>query len=204
MSAILSALTTFIIHVISALGYGGVFFLMTLHSAAIPVPSEVIMPFSGFLASTGRFNIYAVIITGTLGNLLGASIIYWLAMHGGRELVEKYGKYVLISKHDITMTDKFFARFGTLAVFLGRCIPVVATFIAIPAGIARVKYRWFALSTVLGALVWNSFLGILGFQLGSHWLTLRSTFQKFDFTIVGAIIILIILWVWRHVKNSKI
>ena len=204
MNQMLSLLTTFIIHVISTLGYAGIFFLMTLHSAAIPVPSEVVMPFSGYLASVGRFSLPAVIAMGTLGNLLGASIIYWLAKSGGRELVMKYGKYLLISRHDIDAADKFFARFGSLAVFLGRCLPVVATFIAIPAGIARVKYRWFFLATVLGALVWNAFLSIVGFQLGAHWESLRGSFQKFDALIVAVIVVGAVWWIWRHVKNSRV
>jgi len=201
ISTLLSAITTWIIHVISALGYPGVVLLMTLHSAAIPVPSEIVMPFAGFLASTGRFNLWAVALSGTLGNLFGATIIYWISHKGGRALIAKYEHVLFVSSGDVERVEKFFNKFGPAAIFIGRCIPIVATFISIPAGLARVRYWKFALFTVLGAVIWNIVLAYIGFKLGEHWMSLREKLHGFETLIAGIIIIGIVWWAWRHIRG---
>ena len=203
MTSILSLLTTFIIHTISTLGYPGIILLMAFHSAAIPVPSEIVVPFSGFLVSEGRFNLIGVIISATVGNLLGASVIYYVALHGGRQLLEKYGKWLLISPHDIRMADRFFERFGTPAVIVGRCIPIVATFISIPAALAKVKYWKFLLATCFGALLWNTVLAIVGLQLGQHWLELRDRLRGYEIFVAIIIVLGLIFWIWRHTRHLK-
>ena len=201
LSQILGSITNLIIHIISTLGYPGVFLLMAMHSAAIPVPSEVVMPFSGFLVSQGRFNYFAVVIVGTLGNLAGGSIIYVLAMHGGRKLIEKYEHYVFVSSSDLERVEKFFHKFGSFAIFLGRCLPIVATFISIPAGLARVKYWKFAVFTFFGAIIWNFLLVYIGMKLGQNWTVLRDKLHNFELVILALIIVGAVLWIYRHIKN---
>jgi len=200
---ILSTLANFAITIISTLGYGGIFFLMLLQSAAVPIPSEVTMPFSGFLISEGRFMFVWVVIAGVTGNLIGALITYYLGRYGGRPLIERYGKYVLISERDLEITDRFFKRFGALAVFFGRMLPIVSTFISIPAGIAKVKLSKFIIYTFFGALIWNIFLTTIGFQLGENWESLKGIFQKLDWVIFLIIIAGGVWWVYRHIINSK-
>jgi membrane protein DedA with SNARE-associated domain len=198
---LLSAVTNIIIHLISTLGYPGVFLLMAMHSAAIPVPSEVVMPFAGYLVSQGRFNYFAVVIVGTLGNLAGGSIIYVLAKHGGRKLVEKYEHAVFVSKSDLERVEKFFHRFGAFAIFLGRCMPIVATFISIPAGLSKIKYWKFAVFTFFGAIIWNFLLVYIGMKLGQNWTVLRDKLHNFELLILVLIVIGAIWWIYRHIKN---
>src|SRR5260221_10616188 len=134
---IIAGVSGFIIATISTLGYGGVALLMAIESACIPLPSEVIMPFSGYLVATGRFNLQLVAIAGAVGCLLGSYIAYYVGAHGGRRFIERYGRYVLIAPHELDTADRFFMRWGSLAVFLSRMLPLVRTFIAFPAGVSR-------------------------------------------------------------------
>ncbi len=203
MSTVLSSLTTLIIHTISTLGYAGVGFLMALQTVAIPIPSEVILPFAGFLVSTGRFNLLLLAIVGGVGSCVGASIAYWIGYKGGRPLVEHYGKYILISHHDLNRTERFFARFEFWAVFIGQLLPIIRSFISFFAGIAEVNYKKFLAYTFIGSFLWSLLLGYIGMKLGQNWPALHSNFQKFDAVIVIVIVIFIILWVWRHVKHAK-
>jgi len=203
MNVIISALSHFVINTISSMGYLGIVLLMGIESANIPLPSEVIMPFSGFLVSTGKFNLFWVAIAGGLGCLWGSLLSYWVGAKGGRPLIEKYGKYILISKHDLDIADKWFSKWGMGAVFVGRLLPVIRTFISFPAGIARVNLFWFSLWTFVGSVIWSYFLGWIGFKLGENWDSLKDYFHKFD-TVIGIFIILGIVWyVWRHIKNSR-
>lgn len=204
ISAILSWLGAVIINVISTTGYAGVFFLMALESACIPVPSEVIMPFSGFLVWEGRFDFLPVVLWGALGNLAGSVLAYGVGIWGGRRLIEKYGKYVLISTHDLEIADKWFARYGQVAVFFSRLLPVVRTFISLPAGIARMPFKKFCFYTLLGCLPWSFALTYAGLVAGENWDFLKAYFHKFDL-VIGAIIILgIIWWVRRHFNQRAI
>ena len=203
MNVIISALSHFVINTISSMGYLGIVLLMGIESANIPLPSEVIMPFSGFLVSTGKFNLFWVAIAGGLGCLWGSLLSYWVGAKGGRPLIEKYGKYILISKHDLDIADKWFSKWGMGAVFVGRLLPVIRTFISFPAGIARVNLFWFSLWTFVGSVIWSYFLGWIGFKLGENWDSLKDYFHKFD-TVIGIFIILGIVWyIWRHIKNSR-
>lgn len=203
MSAILSVLSHFVINTISSMDYWGIVLLMGIESANIPLPSEVIMPFSGYLVSTGKFNLFWVSIAGGVGCLWGSLLSYWVGAKGGRPLIEKYGKYILMSKHDLDIADKWFAKWGMGAVFVGRLLPVIRTFISFPAGIARVNLFWFSVWTFVGSVIWSYFLGWIGFKLGENWDSLKDYFHKFDL-VIGIILILgIALYVWRHIKNSK-
>src|SRR5256885_3533692 len=150
VSKIITVLGGFIISVISAGGYLGIVALMAIESACIPLPSEIIMPFSGYLVYTGRFKLLWVALAGALGCNLGSAIAYAVGYYGGRPLVEKYGAYLLISRHELDWADRFFARYGSITVFINRLLPVGRTFIALPAGIARMPQARFPLSTFLG------------------------------------------------------
>jgi membrane protein DedA with SNARE-associated domain len=203
ISSVLAWLSSIIISIISSTGYLGIFGLMALESACIPVPSEVIMPFSGFLVWEGRFELWQVALWGGLGNLLGSIIAYWVGAWGGRRLVEKYGKYLLISSHDLTLADNWFSKYGQLTVFFSRLLPVVRTFISLPAGIARMPFKKFCLYTFLGCLPWSFILAYAGLIAGENWEGLKVYFHKFDLVIGAVILILIIWWVRRHF-NQKV
>ncbi|MGD0922436.1 MAG: DedA family protein [Terriglobia bacterium] len=186
-TAILEFLARFIISVISSTGYVGIVLLMAIESACIPLPSEVIMPFSGYLVSVGRFKLAWVAVAGALGCNLGSFVAYYVGSLGGRPLVEKYGRYVLVTRHDLALADRFFARYGDWAVFIARLLPVVRTFIALPAGIARMNVLRFHLYTFLGSLPWCWVLAYAGFKLGERY------FHRFD-TVIGILIVLGAVW----------
>ena len=193
VTAILDFLARFIISVISSTGYVGIVLLMAIESACIPLPSEVIMPFSGYLVSVGRFKLAWVAVAGALGCNLGSFVAYYVGSLGGRPLVEKYGRYVLITRHDLALADRFFARYGDWAVFIARLLPVIRTFIALPAGIARMNVLRFHLYTFLGSLLWCWVLAYAGLKLGERWTTLREYFHRFD-TVIGILIVLGAVW----------
>jgi membrane protein DedA with SNARE-associated domain len=206
VARIIEILSGFIVATISALGYSGVVLLMAIESACIPLPSEVIMPFSGYLVSTGHMNLWGVGFAGALGCVLGSLVAYWVGMYGGRPLIEKYGRYVLISRHDVDLADRWFANYGEVIVFASRLLPVVRTFIAFPAGVARMKVGRFVLYTFAGSLPWCLGLAYVGQKLGEQWNkddTLKTWFHRFDFLIGIAALLLVIWWIWRHVKHLR-
>jgi membrane protein DedA with SNARE-associated domain len=182
----------------------GIVLLMGIESANIPLPSEVIMPFSGYLVYSGRFSLFWVAVAGGFGCLWGSLLSYWIGAVGGRPLIEKYGKYILMSKHDLDIADKWFARWGMSAVFVGRLLPVIRTFISFPAGIARVNLFYFSIYSFVGSVIWSYFLGWIGFKLGENWNNLKSYFHGADYIIGGLIIIGIVWWVARHIRHSRI
>ena len=206
IARIIEILSAFIVAVISRTGYAGVVLLMAVESACIPLPSEVIMPFSGYLVYAGRFNLWAVGVAGALGCVLGSLVAYWVGSKGGRPLIEKYGKYVLISRRDLDLADRWFARYGEAIVFFSRLLPVVRTFIAFPAGVARMNLTRFVIYTFLGSLPWCIALAYFGRLLGEQWDkndALKTWFHRFDFLIGIAILLAAAWWVWRHVKHSR-
>jgi membrane protein DedA with SNARE-associated domain len=200
ISQIVSWLASLIINIISSAGYLGIFFLMLLESACIPIPSEVIMPFSGYLVFTGRFMIWQVVFWGALGNLVGSALAYWVGLYGGRPLVEKYGKYILVSNRDLETADKWFLKYGQKAVFFSRLLPVVRTFISLPAGIAKMDFKKFSFYTFAGSLPWSFALAYVGLKTGENWVGIRVYFEKFDYIIATALILAILWWIWRHVR----
>ena len=203
MSGILIAITTLIIHIISTLGYAGVGLLMAIQTIAIPMPSEVIIPFAGSLVAAGRFSLVGIALTGGLGSSLGAAVAYFIGYKGGRPLVEKYGKFVLISRRDLQMADNFFAKHGTKAAFFGMLLPVVRSFISFPAGISKVKFWKFEIYVFLASFIWSLALGYIGMKLGQNWMTLRDKFKGLDYIIVALIILGAAWWIWRHMKNRN-
>ncbi|MDD3101955.1 MAG: DedA family protein [Patescibacteria group bacterium] len=196
-------LANIIIKTIGFSGYSGVFLLMLLESCGIPIPSEIIMPFSGFLVAMGKMNFLLVAIIGAFGNLIGSLLAYWIGFKGGRPLIEKYGKYILISKHDLDMADKWFAKFGDLTVFFGRLLPIVRTYISFPAGISKMNLKKFSFYTFVGALPWCALFTWLGIKMGNNWDLIREKFHNFDVLIAVLIILAVILYIWRHIKNHR-
>lgn len=201
ITGLIDLLVQITVGIINYLGYAGTFILMFLESCGVPFPSEVIMPFSGFLVADGQMNFYLVVLFGTLGNIGGSMLAYWIGKIGGRPLIEKYGKYILISHHDLDLADRWFAKRGELAVFFGRLLPVVRTYISFPAGIAQMNFKKFTLYTALGVLPWTALFAWLGVKMGNNWELIRAKLHDFDLAIAGLIIVLIILYVWRHLKH---
>jgi len=206
IAKIITILSGFIVAIISALGYGGIVLLMAIESACIPLPSEIIMPFSGYLVSTGELNLWGVAIAGALGCVLGSLVAYWVGMYGGRPFIEKYGRYILLSRHDLDIADRWFAKYGEVIVFVSRLLPAIRTFIAFPAGVARMNLTRFVIYTFAGSLPWCLALAYVGQKLGEQWdkdPRLKMWFHRFDFLIGIAAVLFITWWIWRHVKHSR-
>lgn len=201
---ILAAAATFIIGVISAMGYGGVVLLMAIESACIPLPSEIIMPFAGYLVSIGELNLLGVATAGAIGCNLGSIPAYALGQYGGRPAVERYGRYVLMSADDLDRAERFFARFGGLAVLIGRLLPVVRTFIAVPAGVARMNQWRFHIYTFVGSWPWCFALAWVGMKMGENWRdnpALSNILHRMDFVIVGVGVAAVVWFVWHRLKH---
>lgn len=200
---ILAALAAFIIWLISRGGYWGIAAAMAIESACIPLPSEIIMPFSGYLVATGQFTLWGTALAGAIGCVVGSLVAYSVGKYGGREIVWRYGKYVLISHHDVALADRWFARYGQWVVFFSRLLPVVRTFISLPAGIARMPVLPFTVYTFVGSLPWCYALAYVGYRLGEHWDTLGVYFHRFDAIIGACLLAGAVWWVWRHCKHAR-
>ena len=187
LDRLLTGVSAGIIAAIAAMGYGGIVLLMAIESACVPLPSEIIMPFSGYLVATGRFHLNLVAIAGAVGCLIGSGVGYYLGATGGRWMLERYGRYVLIAAEELQTAEQFFARWGGPAVFFSRLLPVVRTFIAFPAGVARMKLLPFALYTLAGSYLWCLGLALIGQKLGQHWSLLGPYFHRFDAIIAVAL-----------------
>ena len=199
---IISSLTNFIIGIISSSGYFGIFLLMVAESALIPIPSEIIMPFSGYLASTGKFNPILVVIAGSIGNLVGSLIAYFVGLRLGREFILRYGKYVLLRKSHLELTESYFKKYGNRSTFISRLLPAVRTYISLPAGVARMDLKKFAGYTLLGSIVWNAMLTYVGITLGQEWSKIRHYSHYIDAIVVLVVIIAIVLF-FRRRKNFQ-
>ncbi|OFV86452.1 MAG: alkaline phosphatase [Acidobacteria bacterium RIFCSPHIGHO2_02_FULL_67_57] len=193
-----------IISVISTGGYAGIVLLMAIESACIPLPSEIIMPFSGYLVGQGRFSLWGVAVAGAVGCNLGSIVAYAVGAYGGRPFLERYGRYVLLTRGDLAWADRWFARYGEATVFFSRLLPVIRTFIALPAGIARMDFLRFNLYTFLGSLPWCLGLAWLGLKLGEHWEeTIRPVFEKLDL-LIGLLLAAALVWFVRaHLRELR-
>lgn len=203
ISKILAAIAGFIIATISTLGYGGIVVLMAIESACIPLPSEVIMPFSGYLVSTGRFTLVGTALAGAIGCVLGSIVAYVAGRYGGRSLVLKYGRYVLIAPSDIRRADRWFEKYGQSTVFFSRLLPVIRTFISLPAGIAKMRFVPFVIWTFVGSFPWCYALSYIGFKLKENWKEIEPWFHKFDILIGAAIIACAYIWIKHHIKALR-
>ncbi|MBA3912355.1 MAG: DedA family protein [Acidobacteriales bacterium] len=201
---ILAALFIFIKSLIGMLGYSGVALLMAIESACIPLPSELIMPFAGFLVHEGSMNLWWAATAGALGCNMGSLVAYEIGAYGGRPLVEKYGRWILLSRRELAMADRFFERWGGGAVFVARMLPVIRTFIALPAGIARMPRLRFHVYTFVGSWPWCLGLAYLGMKLGENWRSLGKYFHQFDIVIGGVLLLGLIWFVWSHWQNRMV
>lgn len=198
---ILAALFIFIKTLIAATGYGGIVILMAIESACIPLPSELIMPFAGYLVFEGTMKLLLVATAGAIGCNVGSLIAYEIGFYGGRPLVERYGRWILMGRRELDTADRFFARWGYLAVFVARMLPVVRTFIALPAGIARMPRLRFHVYTFLGSWPWCFGLAWLGMKLGQNWREMGRYFHKFEAVILVLLVIGIAWFVRSHWQN---
>ena len=209
MISLVELVSNFAIYIIQTLGYWGVFIGMTLESACIPLPSEIIMPFSGFVVWQGTTNmtLLGITLVGALGNLIGSLIAYFIGLKGGRPFLEKYGKYVFISHSKLELADRWFARYGWEAVLISRMLPLIRTFISLPAGIANMDLKKFSLYTFMGSLPWSFILAYVGVQLGPNWELIKSYFHILDIVVfigIAGLIVYLFLSYRSRTKQSNI
>jgi len=209
LDQLISALASFAVEVISAGGYAGVALLMAIESACIPLPSEIIMPFAGYLVSTGRFSLLGAATAGAIGCNLGSTLAYYVAAYGGRPVIERWGAYVLIRPAELKRTEAFFERYGAITVFIGRLLPVVRTFISFPAGLARMPMMKFQIYSFLGSWPWCLVLAYIGMALGKRWdsdPTLRRLFHDSD-AVIAVVLVAGFAWLiwlrWRESRSSE-
>lgn len=201
LDKIIAPLAALIVATISALGYGGIVVLMAIESACIPLPSELIMPFAGYLVFEGTMKLFWVATAGAIGCNVGSLMAYEIGCYGGRPLVVRYGRWILLGQRELDWADRFFARWGYLAVFIGRLLPVIRTFIALPAGVARMPRLRFHVYTFLGSWPWCFALAWFGMKLGENWRELGKYLHKFDAVILALIIIGLVWFFWSHWQN---
>ena len=203
IEALLNFLSGIVIAIISAGGYLGIVLAMTIESACIPLPSEVIMPFSGYLASTGAFTLLGITLAGAFGNVVGSVIAYYIGAYGGRPFIEKYGKYMLMREKDIEIADKWFQKYGQWVTFFSRMLPIIRTFISLPAGMARMPFVKFVILTFLGSVPWCLMLGYIGLKLGQHWHDIHNYFKHIDVVIAVLLLAGIIYFIWHHLPKKQ-
>ncbi len=203
IDSILVPVAMWIEKTVSDMGPLGIVLLMAIESCNIPLPSEAILPFAGYLVSNGVMSIHTASFAGAIGCVIGSIPSYYLGYFGGRPFIEKHGKWFLISKKDIEMADKWSEKWGEMAFFICRMLPVVRTFISLPAGILRVNLPKFLALTFVGSLIWSYFLVYVGFKLGTHREVFKEIWHKFDVAIVLACGILFVLYLVHHFKNLK-
>lgn len=198
-------ISNWIIHIISTMGYPGIVLTMLIESALIPLPSEIIMPFSGYLVSTGRFSLEMVALAGATGNVLGSLIAYSIGYWGHEKLVRRFvrrwGKFLLISEHELDLAEKYLQKYKDWVVFISRVVPGVRTVISLPAGFARLPLYRFIIFTFIGSLIWSYVLAYIGFILGQNWDTLGPYFHGMDAVIIGVVVLLVGLYVYHKLKK---
>jgi len=209
LEAIDAIVLPFIDSLYSRFGYVGVVIAMAIESAAIPIPSELILPFAGWSVSRGLaepltgapWGYWGAVIAGVVGNTLGSLLSYAIGAYGGRPIVDRFGRYVLISAHDVDLAERWFAKYGEATVFFSRMLPIVRTFISIPAGIARMSLWRFTVFSILGAIPWVMLLVWGGMVLGDHWLDLKHSLKGLDYIVAAVIVLGVGVFVWRHVRR---
>lgn len=206
IQTLLAAVAAFAAAVVTRGGYGGIALMMALISAGVPVPSELVLPFAGYLVTKGAFTVAGIATAAMVGENIGAAIGYEIGSRGGRPLIERYGRYVLLDEHHVLVAERFFARWGSLAALIGRLLPVIRTFIALPAGVARMNRVKFHLFTTLGSWPWCFALAWIGMTLGDRWNSdprLKEWFHRADAAIVAVVIVLAALFVWQRWRGAR-
>lgn len=204
----LEFIANWIIGIISSTGYIGIFILMTIESACIPLPSEITMPFAGFLVSQGKLDLVTTAMVGGLGNLFGSLIAYFIGFYGQeifvQKLIRKWGKYFLITMEDYTKSERWFRKYGEIIVFISRLLPAIRTFISLPAGIAKMKIRKFIIYTFIGSFFWSLFLTYVGMVLGQNWGILGNYFHKFDIILAIFLVFAVLLYIRHKLHKSHL
>jgi membrane protein DedA with SNARE-associated domain len=203
----ITKLTVWLLSLSAGAAYTIVFVLMVLQSACIPIPSEIIMPFAGYKLGHSISNLLVLTAVASIASNLGSIPAYWLGAHGGRPMIERYGRFILLSHRDLDLAEKFFARYGSITVLLGRMLPIIRTFIAFPAGIARMNQVRFHIYTFIGSFPWCFALAYIGMKLGAHWDSdprFKSIFHRFQLGVEVLIVLGVIWFVWTHWKNRKV
>ena len=195
--SIFGTLIKWVTEFIEIIGYPGIFVLMMLESAGIPIPSEAVVTFAGFLASQGRLDFWLVVVYSSISNLVGSIIFYYVGYYLGRPFIEKYGKYIWLDKRHLELAEKWFDRYGNITVFIGRILPAVRTYISFPAGVAKMPIVPFMILTILGSIIWNFMLTYLGVILGENWMFIVNYIDAIGIMAIIIIIIVIII------KNKK-
>jgi membrane protein DedA with SNARE-associated domain len=201
------AILNFISSVFQTLGWPGVILMMAIESACIPLPSEIIMPLAGWmLIENAGLSVGYIALAGfcgAIGNVIGSLVAFWVGAKGGLPLLYRYGKYILITHHDLERANHWFGKYGQWITFIARFVPGVRTFISLPAGIARMPLAKFSFYAFVGSFIWSAPLAYGGYVLGQNWEELRAAMRPFDYPIIGAVIILILVFVWLRLRNRK-
>jgi membrane protein DedA with SNARE-associated domain len=206
ISKVIEVLAVFTTGAISAMGYGGVVLLMAIESACIPLPSEIIMPFAGYLVYQGRFTLHGAALAGAIGCVVGSIPAYYLGQYGGRPIIERYGRYVLLSHRELDFADRVFQRWGQWVVLAGRLLPIIRTFIAFPAGVSRMPMGKFIVYTFIGSYPWCLALAWAGAKLGEKWHTdprLKALYHRFELAIVVAFVAVAVWFVWTKIREAR-
>jgi membrane protein DedA with SNARE-associated domain len=201
--SILHHLGDIAINWINSIGYWGIFLGMVLESACIPIPSEVIMPFGGYLVSTGHLNMIGVILIGTLGNIIGSLIAYAIGHWGGKRFIDRFGKYVFVSKKHLESAEKWFDKRGEITVFVSRILPAIRTFISLPAGIARMSLSKFLIYTAIGSLIWSAILTYVGYVLGNNWDNIQNILHPIAYLVAIIVFFILVFLAIKVIKSRK-
>lgn len=196
-------LSTFVMHWVQGSGTIGVFLAMVLESACIPLPSEVIMPFGGYLAGTGHGQLWAMIVAGVVGNVVGSLVAYYVGRAGGRPLLNRFGRYIHLSEKNLDSADAWFEKRGDWSVFIGRLLPGVRTFISLPAGIARMNVGRFVLFTTLGSLPWVAVLAYAGYKLGQNWQGIEKYTHPLIY-VAAILVVALIVYLWMAARKRRV
>ena len=199
----LDSFAKFVQDVVLQLGYPGLFLLITLESTLVPIPSELVMPFAGFMASRGEFSLPVILVINSVAALLGSGLCYGIGVVGGKPFLERYGKYFLVRKHDIEKTERFFAKHGQKTILIGRFLPVIRHVISVPAGIARMPLPGFFLQTFIGSTIWGGVLILLGYYVGSNWETFATKLKHVDLLIGGILVVGLVALAIRFVVRRR-
>jgi membrane protein DedA with SNARE-associated domain len=200
---VLEAFSDWVQHIVAAGGYPVVFLLIMLESTLVPIPSELVMPFAGFMAWKGEFSLPVILVINSVGAMVGSGICYWIGVVGGRPFLVKYGKYFLVRQHDIARTEAFFAKHGKRTILIGRFLPVIRHVISVPAGIARMPLPGFFLQTFLGATIWGGVLILLGYYVGANWEVFSSTLKRVDHIIAAILVLALVALGIRFVVRRR-
>lgn len=202
--------TNLILDWISNMGYPGVVLLMAIESACIPVPSEIVMPFAGYLVYQAEqpgydgqvMTLVGIGLAGAIGCTLGSIVAYWVGKHAGRPVILKYGRYVLIKEKHLELAERWFEKYGEVATFVSRLLPVIRTFISLPAGIGKMDFKKFVFYSFVGSLPWTFMLGYVGYALGPSWEDIMEVFHKLDLLVVACLVAIVVWYGWNFKKNG--